>query len=454
MLARAFNTFHATKDRPTMIIVDSHIAYGSPHKQDSSAAHGEPLGEEEVRLTKQNYGWPPDAKFLIPDGVYDHFRETSAPGANGYTTSGWRSSRNTRRSILNWPTICTRCSTGNCRKDGTKTFRLFQPIRKGSPDAMRLQKWKTRSLRTCHGSLAALRTLRHRRRQGSSSTAPAIFPLHTPDGRNFHFGIREHAMSSILNGLCCREVRPFGSGFLIFSDYARPAIRLSALMEFRSFIFSRMTRSESGRRADASTGGTAGIAASRSRSHHVAPGGCERSRRGLARHYQAETSTRLPGVNPQPLPFDRTRFASAAGVARGAYVMADAKRGKPAVILIGTGSEVALCAEAYEALTQEGIGARVVSMPSWELEQAGSGLSRQRSAARNHGARVGRRGFGNRLGSLTLACKCRKLGGTHTFGSSAPIKDLMTRLGFTPEKVLTVAKEQIAKSRGRRREIR
>jgi transketolase len=255
-------------------------------------------------------------------------------------------------------------------------------------------------------------------------------------------------MGAILNGLAVSKIRPFGSTFLTFSDYMKPPIRLSALMELPViYVF---THDSIGLGQDGPT------------HQPVEQLIALRTIPGLITLRPADANEVVEAwrviiglkhqpaclvLTRQPLPtFDRTRFASAAGVARGAYVMADAKRGKPAVILIGTGSEVALCAEAYEALTQEGIGARVVSMPSWELFEQQDQVYRDNVLPPEITARVSVE-EGSVIGwDRYVGMQGAKVG-MHTFGSSAPIKDLMTKFGFTPEKVLTVAKEQIAKSR-------
>jgi transketolase len=262
------------------------------------------------------------------------------------------------------------------------------------------------------------------------------------------FGIREHAMGAVLNGLAVSKVRPFGAGFLIFSDYMKPPIRLSALMELPViFVF---------------THDSIGVGQDGPTHQPVEQLVALRSIPGLITLRPADANEVVEAwrvvlalkhqpaclvLTRQPLPtLDRTRFAPASGVARGAYILADAHDRKPSVILIGTGSEVALCAEAYESLTREGIAARVVSMPSWELFEQQDQAYRDSVLPPEATARVSVEqasviGWDRYVG--TNGAKI----GMHTFGSSAPIKDLLKQFGFTPDKVVAAAKEQIAKSR-------
>jgi transketolase len=447
-LRQAIENFRRTKDTPTLIIVESHIAYGAPHKHDTSAAHGEPLGEEEVRLAKRSYGWPEDAKFLVPDGVREHFQD--GVGRRGQSLqkewlTRFESYRQTfpdladeiermqRRELpANWDAklpvfpadgkgLATRDSSGKV----LNAIAAHYPwLIGGAADLF--PSTKTRLLFEGAGDLEA----------------------ETPGGRNMHFGIREHAMGAVLNGLAVSKVRPFGAGFLIFSDYMKPPIRLSALMELPViFVF---------------THDSIGVGEDGPTHQPVEQLVALRSIPGLITLRPADANEVVEAwrvvlalkhqpaclvLTRQPLPtLDRTRFAPASGVARGAYILADAHDRKPSVILIGTGSEVALCAEAYESLTREGIAARVVSMPSWELFEQQDQAYRDSVLPPEATARVSVEqasviGWDRYVG--TNGAKI----GMHTFGSSAPIKDLLKQFGFTPDKVVAAAKEQIAKSR-------
>jgi transketolase len=271
----------------------------------------------------------------------------------------------------------------------------------------------------------------------------------TPGGRNRHFGIREHAMGTILNGLALSKVRPYGAGFLIFSDYMKPPIRLAALMELPViYVF---------------THDSIGVGEDGPTHQPVEQLVALRTIPGLITLRPADANEVVEawrviiGLQHQPaclalsrqaMPtFDRTRTAPAAGVARGAYVLADAPDSKPDVILIGTGSEVALCIDAFEELKRQKIPARVVSMPSWELFEQQDESYRDSVLPPNITARVSVE-MGSVIGWDRYAGPTGTKIGMDTFGSSAPLKDLLTKFGFTPAKVLAAAKEQIAKSKG------
>jgi len=448
-LAQAIDIFKRTGDVPTLIIVESHIGYGAPHKHDTSAAHGEPLGEEEIRLAKRSYGWPEDAKFLVPDGVREHFQ-------GGFGRRG--------RSLQeDWST-------------------LFKSYRQKYPDlADRIERMQWRDLpngwdtslpvfaadakglatRDSSGHVLNAIALHHPWLiGGAADLAPSTktrltfegagdLEGKTPGGRNLHFGIREHAMGAILNGLALSGIRPYGAGFLIFSDYMKPPIRLAALMELP--VIYLFTHDSIGVGEDGPTHqpveqllalrSIPGLITLRPADANEV---VEAWRVIIALRHQPACLA----LSRQALPtFDRTRYAPAAGLARGAYVLADAPDAKPAVILIGTGSEVALCVEAYEQFKKEGIPARVVSMPSWELFDLQDQTYRNGVLPPNVMARVSVE-MGSVIGWDRYAGATGAKIGMHTFGSSAPLKDLLVKFGFTPAMVLAAAKEQIAKSKG------
>ncbi len=402
--AQAIETFGRVHDVPTLIIVDSHIGYGAPHKHDTSAAHGEPLGEEEIRLAKRSYGWPEDARFLVPEGVREHFR--AGIGRRGQQLqAAWDSSSRgvPRQSTRLSPTRSTACWHAMLPDGWELALPAFAADSKG--------------LATRDSSAKVLNAVAAKYPWligGAADLAPSTktrltfegagdFEADKWGGRNLHFGIREHAMGAIVNGLALSKVRAYGSSFLIFSDYMKPAIRLSALMELPViFIF---THDSIGLGQDGPTHQPIEqLVALR-----AIPGLI--TLRPADANEVVEAWRVIVGLKHQPaclvltrqaLPtFDRERYASAAGVARGAYVMADAGVSRPAVILIGTGSEVALCADVYQTLVDEGIAARVVSMPSWEL------FERQDQAYRDSvlppdvtATCLCRGGLGDRLGSL------------------------------------------------------
>jgi transketolase len=448
-LTQAIDVFKRTDDVPTLIVVESHIGYGAPHKHDTSAAHGEPLGEEEIRLAKRSYGWPEEAKFLVPDGVREHFRD--GIGRRG-------------RSL---------------QEDWSA---LFKSYRKKYPDlAERIERMQRRdlpdgwdsSLPTFPADAKGLATRDSSGKVlnaiavnypcligGSADLAPSTkthlafegagdLEASTPGGRNMHFGIREHAMGAILNGLALSKVRPYGAGFLIFSDYMKPPIRLAALMELPViYVF---------------THDSIGVGEDGPTHQPVEQLVALRSIPGLITLRPADANEVVEAwrviiglkdrpaclvLSRQALPtFDRTRTAPVAGLARGAYVLIDAPERKPDVILIGTGSEVALCVAAFEELKRQNIPARVVSMPSWELFEQQDESYRDNVLPPDITARVSVE-MGSVIGWDRYAGPTGAKIGMHTFGSSAPLKDLLTKFGFTPAKVLAAAKEQIAKSKG------
>ncbi|MBI2229959.1 MAG: transketolase [Deltaproteobacteria bacterium] len=369
MLARAFKTFQSTQDRPTLIIVDSHIAYGAPKKQDTSAAHGEPLGEDEIRATKRNYGWPEDAKFLVPDGVREHFQ--AEPGQRGGALrQAWMTKFNEYKA--QYPQLADHLYKMQHRQlpDGwDKDLPVFPPDPKGvaGRDASgKVLNVLGQNLPWLIGGAADLAPSTKTRLMFEGA---GDFSAENYSGRNFHFGIREHAMAAILNGLSHCKVRPCGSGFLIFSDYLKPALRLSALMEIP--VIHIFTHDSIGVAEDGPT---------HQPIEHLAS---LRAIPGLITLRPADANEVVeawkvimqlhhePAVlilSRQALPtLDRSKYAAASGVAKGAYVLADASDGKPQVLLLASGSEVSLCVAAYEQLKVDGIKARVVSMPSWEL---------------------------------------------------------------------------------------
>jgi transketolase len=447
-LNEAIQIFRRTKDTPTLVIVESHIAYGAPHKHDTSAAHGEPLGEEEVRLAKRSYGWPEDAKFLVPEGVREHFHD--GVGARGQRLQQEWLARfeSYRRSFPDLADEIERMQRRELPANWDAKLPVFDADAKGL--ATRDSSGKVLNAIAAHypwliGGAADL----------SPSTKTRLLfegagdlEEETPGGRNMHFGIREHAMGAIVNGLALSKIRPFGAGFLIFSDYMKPPIRLGALMELPViYVF---------------THDSIGVGEDGPTHQPVEQLVALRSIPGLITLRPADANEVVEAwrvviglkhqpacliLSRQPLPtLDRKRFASAAGVTRGAYVLADADGRKPSAILIGTGSEVALCVEAYEALTREGIATRVVSMPSWELFELQDQAYRDSVLPSEVSARVSVEqasviGWDRYVG--TNGAKI----GMHTFGSSAPIKDLLKKFGFTPDKVLAAAKDQIAKSK-------
>ena len=445
MLARAFRTFQSTKDRPTLIIVDSHIGYGAPHKQDTSGAHGEPLGEEEIRLAKRNYGWPEDEKFYVPDGVYDHFREGIGKRGKQLRDAWFAQIAEYRKQYPELAEELYRMQHRQLPEGWDHDLPEFPADAKG--------------LATRESSAQALNAIAKNMPWligGSADLGPSTktritqegasdFSAENYAGRNFHFGIREHAMGAILNGLSLVKVRPFGSGFFIFVDYMRGSMRLSALMELPvTYIF---------------THDSIGVGEDGPTHQPIEQLAHMRSMPGLITIRPADANEVVeawkvilqlhhePAVlilTRQAVPtINRSKYAPAAGLARGAYVLADAAGGDPEIILIGTGSEVSLCLEAYEQLMKEGVRARVVSMPSWELFDDQDKGYRESVLPPHLKARVSVEqasdfGWSKYTGSEG-ANIC-----IESFGTSAPLKQLLKKFGFTTDKVVAAAKSQIA----------
>ncbi|HEV8675294.1 MAG TPA: transketolase [Methylomirabilota bacterium] len=446
MLERAFRTFKATTDRPTLIIVDSHIAWGSPNKQDTHAAHGEPLGEEEIRLTKRAYGWPEDAQFLVPDEVHDHFARSL--GARGRAARDeWLTRFEAYR--REFPDLAEHLYRMQHRQlpDGwDKGLVEFPADAKGLAGRDASSKVLNLLARNVPWLLGGSADLAPSTKTRLTFEGAGDFTAEHPEGRNLHFGVREHAMGSILNGLSLSKTRPYGSGFLIFSDYMRPAIRLSALMELPViYVF---THDSIGVGEDGPT---------HQPIEHLpslrAIPGLITLRPGDANEvleaWRVIMTQRHEPValvlSRQPMPtLDRTKYGPASGVARGAYVLADAEGGDPEVILLGSGSEVSLCVEAHERLRAEGVRARVVSMPSWELFDKQDVQYRDRVLPPSVTARVSVE-QASILGWERFVGREGESIGMRTFGASAPLKELQKKFGFTPDRVVAAARAALAR---------
>jgi transketolase len=445
MLARAFETFQKTTDRPTLIIVDSHIGYGSPHKQDTNAAHGEPLGEEEVRLTKKFYGWPEDAKFLVPEGVREHFqdgigkrgREAHAQWAKMFAEYSQK-----------YPELAERLHRMQRRElpDGwDKKLPTFPADAKGiatRESSGKVLNVLAQNIPWLIGGSADLAT--------SNKTALQFegagdFQADNYAGRNLHFGVREHVMGASVNGLTVSGIRAFGATFFNFSDYMKPSIRLSALMEIPSiFIF---THDSIGLGEDGPTHQPIEqLAGLRAMPNLVVlrPGDANEVVEAWKIIAQLQHQPVALVLTRQALPtFDRTKYGAASGTARGAYILADAPAGKPDVILMATGSEVSLCVEAYEKLKAEGIPARVVSMPSWDIFERQDAAYKESVLPSSVTARVSVEMAATFGWERYVGLKGRTVG-MHRFGASAPLKDLLKFFGFTVDTVVAEARKAIA----------
>ena len=450
MLGRAYQTFLSTVDRPTLIIVESHIGYGAPHKQDRASAHGEPLGLDEVRLTKQFYGWNPDAEFYIPDGVQQNFQDQI--GHRGARLHGlWNEQFAAYRG--HYPDLAHQidCIQTGDLPDEWDVLRSFPPDAKGM--ATRDSSGTTlnaiaEKVPWVLGGAADLSpsTKTHLNFESSGEFQPSGDADY--HGRNFHFGVREHAMCAIANGMALSKLRPFASSFFVFTDYCRAALRLSALMELPVvYIWTHdsVSLGEDGPTHQpiehlASLRAMPGMIV-------IRPADANEVVEAWRVILQLKNRPASLVLTRQALPtLDRTEYASASGLARGAYVLIDAPGAKPDVLLMATGSEVALCVAAHQQLMSEGIQARVISMPCWELFDAQTIEYRNSvlppevisRVAVEEGSTFGWERYTGAHGAII---------GIHCFGLSAPIEVVQRHFGFTPDHVVNAARQQIALAR-------
>jgi len=448
MLRRAFMVAQKEAERPTLIIVDSHIAWGAPNKQDTHAAHGEPLGEEEIRLTKRNYGWPEDAKFLVPDEVRANFQNSI--GARGKTL---RDEWFTKLAAYTkaYPELADHLVRMQKRElpDGwDKDIPTFDPDAKGLAGRDASAKVLNAIAKNVPWLIGGAADLAPSTKTRLTFDGAGDFLAETPAGRNLHFGVREHLMSSVLNGLSLSKVRPYGSGFLIFSDYARGAIRLSAIMEIPTIhIF---THDSIGVGEDGPTHQPVEqLAGLRSIPNLIVlrPGDANEVAEAWRVIMQLKHEPACLILSRQPLPtLDRTVYAGAENTKFGGYILADSAGpdGQLDVILIGAGSEVSLCVGAYEKLLTEGIKARVVSLPSWELFEHQSQDYKDEVIPPTVKARVAVEQAA-RFGWQRYASSTDAIIGMRTFGASAPLKELTKKFGFSVEAVVEAAKKEISR---------
>ncbi|OLE62324.1 MAG: transketolase [Deltaproteobacteria bacterium 13_1_20CM_2_69_21] len=446
-IQEALAVFRKTKGRPTLLILDTHIGYGSPNKQDTAAAHGEPLGEEEVRLAKRSYGWPEDAQFLVPDGVREHF--AAGVGARGAAARGnWTALLASYRSA--YPELAREIDQMQRRdlpEGWDRNLPVFPADAKGVAGRDASGKVLNVLAQNIPWFLGGSADLGPSNKTTLKYEGAGSFQAGTPTGKNLHFGIREHAMAAAVNGLSLSKVRAFGATFFIFSDYARPAIRLSALMELPSiFVFTHdaMGDGEDGPTHQpvehlASLRAMPGLITLR-------PGDANEVVEAYRYVMQLRHQPAVLALSRQPLPtLDRRIYAPATGVARGAYVLADAPGGNPEVILIASGSELSLAVEAHGKLVAEGIRSRVVSMPSWEIfeqqtREYRDGVLPPAVKARLAVEQASTFGWERYVGPSGAVI------GMETFGASAPLKELQKKFGFQPDRVVAAAKTLLGKA--------
>jgi transketolase len=451
MLSRAYEAFLAA-DRPTLIIVHSHIGYGAPHLHDTNKAHGDPLGPVEVRLAKEFYDWPPDAQFLVPEGVQDHFRaQLGRRGAEQH--AAWRQMFAAYRQ--QYPDLADQIDRMQ-RRDLPEGWDHGLPSFPADSKGMATREASAEVLNAIAQTMPWLiggaadlapSTLTHLRFFGAEDFQAATY-AGTYAGRNFHFGIREHAMCAIANGMALSGVRPYAAGYLVFTDYARAAIRLSAMMEvpvIYIWTHDSISLGQDGPTHQpieqlASLRAMPGMLVLR-------PADANEVVEAWRVVMQFHDRPAMLVLTRQALPtLDRSRYAAASGLARGAYILADAPDGQPDVLLLATGSEVRLCISAYEQLAAEGIKARVVSMPCWKLfedqpQEYREGVIPPGVTARvavEEAATFGWERYTGTGGTIL---------GMEAFGISAPIQILQRHFGFEPAHVVTAAKEQLTRAR-------
>ena len=443
-LARAIEEFKRTNDAPTLIVVDSVIGYGSPHKHNTAAAHGEPLGEDEIKLTKKAYGWDENSSFLVPDDARTWLRDALVD-RNAGDYEAWQAALNALKDQQ--PDLADelqRMRAGEMPAQWQDNLEAFDADAKGIASRASGGKVLNAFAAKIPWLLGGSADLSPSTKTNLTFDGAGSFSADNYSGRNLHFGIREHAMGSIANGMALSYVRPYTSTFLVFSDYMKPPIRLASIMELPVvFVF---THDSIGVGEDGPTHqpieqltqlrATPGLLTLR-------PGDANETAQAWK---IALAQTNRPScivLSRQPLPtLDRTQYSSAEGLSKGAYVLADAKEGEPEVILIATGSEVGLVVEAFEKLKAQGVAARVVSMPSWELFEDQDQAYRDSVFPPAVTARVaveqaGPLGWDRYVGNTGAKVMMT------TFGASAPIDKLQAKFGFTVENIVKLAKEQI-----------
>lgn len=445
-MGAAIEKFHATQDRPTIIVMKSHIGYGSPNKQDTHDAHGAPLGAKEIALTKAAYGWPTDAQFLVPPEVPQHFAETfGVRGAN--ERAAWEKLFAAyQEKFPQEAAELKQMWAGELPLDWDAKLPVFPADAKGNA---------TRN--TSGKVLEAVGKAVPWFVGGSADLAPSTKTLMTFEGaghfgagsysgRNFHFGIREHGMGAVINGMATCKLRPYGATFLVFSDYCRPSIRLSAIMEVPSiYIF---THDSIGVGEDGPTHQPIEhLSALRAIPNLMVfrPGDANEATESWRTLMPISNRPSLLILTRQNMPtIDRTKYASADGVKRGGYILADAADGKPSVILMASGSEVSLALAAYEQLTAEGIAARVVSMPCWYLFDHQPAEYREQVLPASVTARVAVE-MASSFGWAKYVGLTGKYVTIDHYGASAPIEKLAVEFGFTKENVVATAKAALGK---------
>jgi transketolase len=446
MLARGYDAALKATDKPTLIVVDSHIGYGSPHKQDSFEAHGEPLGEAEVKLAKKSYGWPEDAKFLVPAGVYDHFR-------SGVGVRGGKAREDWNKLFADYgkqfPDLAGQL-TKIKRRELPAGWDKNLPVFPADPKGMATRESSGKVLNVLAQNIPWLiggsADLAKSNKTGLLFEGAGDFFTEDYKGRNIHFGVREHAMGAAVNGITLTGPRAFSATFFNFSDYMRASMRLGALMEINPiYIF---THDSIGVGEDGPTHQPVEQLASwraMPNMYVLRPGDANEVTEAYKVVAQLTHSPAVLVFSRQAMPtLDRTKYAPANGLAKGGYVLLDAEGGKPDVILISAGTEVQHIVAAADLLKAEGIKARLVSLPCFELFDEQDAAYKESVLPSNITARVSIE-MSATFGWDRYVGPTGKIIGMHRFGASAPLKDLLKKFGFTPENVVKAAKEVLGR---------
>ena len=445
-LSRGYEYALKHNDQPTLIVVDSHIGYGSPHKQDSYEAHGEPLGEAEVKLAKKNYGWPEDAKFLVPDGVYARWQE-------GIGTRGAEAREKWNALFAQYkqkfPDLAERLAKMQ-KRELPAGWDKNLPSFPADPKGMATRESSGKVLNVLAQNIPWLvggsADLAKSNKTNLTFEGAGEFFTDEFTGRNVHFGVREHGMGAATNGMTLTLLRGFCATFFNFSDYMRASMRLAALMEIPVlFIF---THDSIGVGEDGPTHQPVEqLAAFRAMPNMLVlrPGDANEVTEAYKVALQHFHGPSTLVFSRQAVPtLDRSKYAPASGAAKGAYILADADGGKPEVILLATGTELQWAVAAHEKLIAEGIKSRVVSMPCWELFEAQDAAYKESVLPSNVTARVSIE-MAATLGWDRYVGPKGKIIGMHSFGASAPLKDLLKKFGFDADAVVTAARQLLGK---------
>jgi transketolase len=445
-LRAAIDQFRKTDDRPTLIIVRSVIGWGSPNKANTHGVHGAPLGDEEIRLTKAAYGWPENEKFLVPEEVKQHFQAgIGTHGPKHY--ADWAALF--ARYKAQYPELAEQLELIERRdlpQGWNAEMQPFPADAKGMASRVSSGKVLNQAAKCIPWLLGGSADLAPSNNTRLTFEGAGDFQAGQYGGRNFHFGIREHAMGAICNGMATTGLRIFGATFFVFTDYMRPSIRMAAIMGLP--VFHVFTHDSIGVGEDGPTHQPIEhLAALRAIPNLLVlrPADANEVSEAYKVVLQLKNKPAAMVLTRQNLPtIDRTKYAAAAGVQRGGYVVADADGGKPEVILIGTGSEVGLCLSAYELLKAEGVKARVVSLPSWELFDAQPAEYRDAVLPPDVTRRMAVE-LGVQLGWEKYIGRCGTFLGMNRFGESGPVNVLLKHYGFTAENIAAEAKRLLGK---------